>query len=122
MKRTVSIFISVAAVALFLAACSWNPSVKEVPITAPWDKMNLPIKESARVWGSDDKELKVVHKASRAEVAKSYFDALEKDGWKFTANPVSDENMIINEYEKGGQQIRIDVYDFENTGVIIRKK
>jgi hypothetical protein len=121
MKRTLSILISAAIIALSLTAC-WNPSVKEVPITAPWDKMNLPIKDNARVWGSDDKELKVVHKASRAEVAKSYFAALEKDGWKFTANPVMDESMIINEYEKGGQQIRIDVYDFENTGVIIRKK
>ncbi len=49
MKKIVSIFISVAIIALLLAACSWNPSVKEVPITAPWEKMNLPIKENARV-------------------------------------------------------------------------
>ncbi len=76
MKRTLSIFILTTIIAMFLTAC-WNPSVTEVLITAPWDKMNLPIKENARVWHSDDKEVRIVHKASRAEVAKSYFDAIE---------------------------------------------
>jgi len=121
MKKIVSIFISVAIIALLLAACSWNPSVKEVPITAPWEKMNLPIKENARVWGSDDKELKVVHKARRADVAKSYTEAFEKDGWKLVKDETTDVLMVYT-YEKNGQRIRVDIGDFfeGGTNVIIR--
>lgn len=122
MKKTLATFIFTAAIALSAAACSWNPSVAAVPITAPWDKMNLPVKEDARVWASDDKTLKVVHKADRREVAKSYLDALEKDGWKSTAQPEVGEHNITFNFEKGGQKIEVEVYDFENTGVIIEKK
>jgi hypothetical protein len=122
MKRAASLFVLTAAVALLFAACGWNPSVAEVPITAPWDKMNLPVKDDARVWASDDKTLKVVHKDDRREVAQEYLDALEKDGWKLTAQPgVRDSGVTFN-FEKGGQKIEVDVYDFENTGVIIEKK
>lgn len=122
MKRTAAVFMLAATLALSLAACGWNPSVAEVPITAPWDKMNLPVKENARVWASDDKTLKVVHKAGRTEVAKSYSDALEKDGWKLTAQPDVQEHNITSKYQKSGQNIEVEVYDFENTGVIIEKK
>jgi len=122
MKSIVSVLMLTAVVALFFTACGWNPSVPEVPITAPWDKMNLPVKEDARVWASDDKTLKVVHKDDRREVAQSYLDALEKDGWKQTTQPeVRDTAMTFN-FEKGGQKIEVEVYDFENTGVIIQKK
>jgi hypothetical protein len=119
MKKTVSIFISAAMVALFLAAC-WNPSVTEVPITAPWDKMDLPLKENARVWFSNDKELRVAHKGRRADVAQSYIKALDKGGWKITEEPLMDENIIINKYEKNGQRIMVKVNDFEGgAGVFI---
>ena len=121
MKKILSVFIT-AAFALTLTACSWNPSVAEVPITAPWDKMNLPIKTDARVWASDDKLLKVAHKAARREVAQSYLDALEKDGWKLTDQPDVREHGITFNFEKSGQKIEVDVYEFENTGVIIEKK
>jgi hypothetical protein len=122
MKRILPTFILTATLALFLTACSWNPSVAEVPITAPWDKMNLPIKENARVWASDDKTLKVAHKAARREVAQTYLDALEKDGWKLTAQPDVREHGMTFNFEKSGQKIEVEVYDFENTGVIIEKK
>ena len=120
MKKIVSIFISAAIVALFLAACSWNPSVTEVPITAPWDKMDLPLKENARVWFSSHKELRVAHKGRRADVAESYFKAIDKGGWKITEAPLMDENIIINKYEKNGQRIMVKVNDFEGgAGVFI---
>ena len=122
MKKMSAVLMLAAAVALSLAACGWNPSVAEVPITAPWDKMNLPVKEDARVWASDDKTLKVVHKASRREVAQSYLGALEKDGWKLTAQPDVREHGTTFNFEKNGQKIGVEVYDFENTGVIIEKK
>lgn len=123
MTRTIFVLTSVTFAAMVFGAC-WNPSVGEVPITAPWDKMNLPIKENARVWHSSEKELRVVFKASRADVAKTYFDSLEKNGWKFTGNPVTDENIIINEYEKNGQHIRVDISNFPEggTNVITRVK
>ena len=122
MKKNLVVLILAATVALFFTACSWNPSVAEVPITAPWDKMNLPVKEDARVWASDDKTLKVVHKAARRVVAQSYLNAFEKDGWKLTDQPDVREHGITFNFEKGGQKIGVDVYDFENTGVIIEKK
>lgn len=120
MRKTASAFISVAAIALLLTAC-WNPSVKEVQITAPWDKMNLPIKENARVWYSDNKEVRVVHKAQRADVAKSYLEALGTDGWKSVGDASSDE-LTVWTFEKSGQRIRVDIGDFPEggTNVIIR--
>ena len=121
MKKILSVFITMATIALTLTAC-WNPSVAAVPFTPPWDKMNLPIDADARVWASDDKILKVAHKAARREVAQKYLDALEKDGWKLTDQPnVRDHGVTFN-FEKSGQKIEVDVYDFENTGVIIEKK
>jgi hypothetical protein len=104
---------------MLLTAC-WNPSVKEVPITAPWDKMNLPVKADARVYKSTDKELKVAHKASKNEVAKAYLEALEKDGWKFMGKPAAD--VVIWDFEKNTQRMSLNVYDFENTGVILEIK
>lgn len=121
MRRMSAVLILTATVALLLTAC-WSPSVAEVPITAPWDKMNLPVKTDARVWASDDKTLKVAHKAARREVAQSYLDALEKDGWKLTDQPDVREHGMTFKFEKGGQKIEVEVYDFENTGVIIEKK
>src|SRR5688572_1148055 len=122
MKNIPAMLILTAALALGLTACGWNPSVAEVPLTAPWDKMNLPVKADARVWASDDKTLKVVHKAARREVAQQYLDALEKDGWKLTAQPDVRDHGMTFDFEKGGQRIEVEVYDFENTGVIIQKK
>jgi outer membrane lipopolysaccharide assembly protein LptE/RlpB len=122
MRKNLAALILMATVALCLTACGWNPSVAAVPITAPWDKMNLPVREDARVWASDDKTLKVVHKAARREVAQNYVDALEKDGWKMTTQPDVGEHSITFDFEKGGQKIEVEVYDFENTGVIIEKK
>lgn len=104
---------------MFFTAC-WNPSVKEVQITAPWDKMNLPVKQDARVWASDDKKLKVVHKAAMQNVAENYLAAFEKDGWKKTKQEIG--SRYVYEFEKSGQKISLEVYEFENTGVIIEKK
>jgi Holliday junction resolvase RusA-like endonuclease len=119
MKKTVTLFIFGLVIVSFITAC-WNPSVKETAITAPWDKMNLPVKQDARVWASDDKKLKVVHKAAIQDVAKAYLDALEKDGWKKTKQDIG--SRYVYEFEKDGQKISLDVYEFENTGVIIEKK
>ena len=108
-------------VASLLIAC-WNPSVTEVPITAPWNKMNFPIKEDARVWFSDDKELRVAHKGRRLDIAKTYLDVLDKDGWKTIEEPVMDESIIVNKLEKGGRRIMVKIHDFEGgSGVVITR-
>ena len=120
MTRKVLILVSGLAMSLVFAAC-WSPSVAEVPITAPWDKMNLPVKQDARVWFSDEKEVRVAHKGRRADIAKIYFDILEKDGWKIMEEALLDENIIVSKYEKNGRRIMISVNDFEGgAGVFIK--
>jgi hypothetical protein len=82
--------------------------------------MNLPVEKDAVVWASTPTQFKAVHKAGRAEVGKAYLDALDKAGWKLTK---TDKNSMDYFYfEKGGEKLVLNVYDFENTGVIIDKK
>ena len=122
MKKSVAIFLCVALIALSLAACGWKPSVAAVPITAPWDKMNLPIKENAVVWASSDKEFKAVHKDNRKIVLGKYNDALKADGWKLEKFDDKSADRYEFEMSKGADTIDVEIYDFENTGVIIKKK
>ncbi len=112
-----------AVIALSLAACGWKPSVSAVPISAPWDEMNLPVKENAVVWASSDKQIKVVHKEDRKEILKKYTDALKAEGWKldkFDDKTIADRFIV--DMSKGADKIQVEIYDFENTGVIIDKK
>lgn len=105
---------------LSLSACAWKPSVTAVPLTPPWTSMNLPVEKDAVVWASTPTQFKAVHKAGRAEVGKAYLDALDKAGWKLTKTDMG--SMDFFDFEKGGEKIQLNVYDFENTGVIIDKK
>ena len=106
--------------ALSVSACSWKPSVTAVPLTPPWTTMNLPVEKDAVVWASTPTQFKAVHKAGRAEVGKAYLDALDKAGWKLTKTDMG--SMDFFDFEKDGEKIALNVYDFENTGVIIEKK
>lgn len=110
----------VVAALLSLSACGWKPSAQPVAITEPWASMNLPVKENAVVWASTDKQFKAVHKEGRAEIGKAYLAALAKAGWKMTKQDMSSQDYF--DFEKGGEKIVLEVYDFENTGVIIDKK
>ena len=111
-----------AVCAVGLAACGWKPTVTAVPITAPWDKMNLPVKENAVVWASSDKQLKVVHKDNRKTILGKYNDALKADGWKLETFDDKSADRYQFEMTKGADKINVEIYDFENTGVIIEKK
>lgn len=102
---------------LFVFACGWNPSVTAVPITAPWDSMNLPVKEDARVWSSNPTELKVVHKAGKAEVLAAYEKAITAAGWRSSG---ADAGTVY--FKKDGKTLEAEFYDFENTGVILTLK
>ena len=105
---------------LSLSACGWKPSVTAVPLTAPWTSMNLPVEKDAVVWASTPTEFKAVHKAGRSEVGLKYLEALTKNGWTITKRDTGSMDFFY--LEKGGEKIRLNVYDFENTGVIIDTK
>ena len=122
MKKTAAIFICAAIVALSLIACGWKPSVSAVPITAPWDKMNLPVKENAIVWASSDKQFKAVHKDDKKTVLGKYTDALKADGWTLGKFDDKAADRFYVDMSKGADKIQVEIYDFENTGVIIEKK
>ena len=116
MKKTTPLLSVVIAVAsLALSACTWNPSVTAVPITAPWDSMNLPVNEDARVWGNTPTELKVAHKGDKASVLAAYEKALNANGWKSVG--ARDQRTMV--FEKDRRQMYLEIYDFENTGVIL---
>src|SRR5688500_10797749 len=119
MKKTTT-FLSLAIVlaAIVTFSCGWDPSVTAVPITAPWDAMNLPVKEDARVWSSTPTELKVAHKADKSTVLAAYEKALNSAGWKSAGSPGAGSVL----FRKDGKEIDMDIYDFENTGVILTLK
>lgn len=112
-------FLTITALCFVLASC-WNPSVKEVPLTGDWQQMELPIQSGARVWSCDDNQLKIVHRAGRKAVSESYIESFENHGWTLTK-----QNMDGNEYNfrfaKGTVILDVEIYDFEKTGVIIKK-
>jgi hypothetical protein len=109
-------------VGLSLLACGWKPKVAAVAITAPWDKMNLPVKQDAVVWGSTATEFKAVHKDDRKTVLGKYVEALKSQGWTLTKFDDKQEHSYYVDMAKGADKIRLEIYDFENTGVIITKK
>lgn len=116
-KRLSRISLLIVLVSALAAACGWNPDVKPVAITAPWDSMNLPVKTDAVVWASDAKELKVVHKADKAAMLDAYSKAIEGAGWKLSN---VDGNFIS--FMKDGKTLELELYDFRNTGAILTLK
>ncbi|HQZ96656.1 MAG TPA: hypothetical protein PLP21_10075 [Pyrinomonadaceae bacterium] len=122
MIKTLSIRSFAILMALSISSCGWKPDVTAVPVTAPWDSMNLPIKENAVVWASTPTEFKAVHKDSKVAVVAKYSDALKAAGWKLSSYDDKNPTMYFIEVEKGGEKLSIDVYDFQGTGVIIKKK
>ena len=122
MKKVTLTLMLATVIAFGLAACGWKPTVTAVPITAPWAAMNLPVKENAVVWASSDTQLKVVHKENRKTILGKYNDALKADGWKLETFDDKSADRYQFEMTKGADKINVEIYDFENTGVIIDKK
>jgi hypothetical protein len=120
MKTTIP--ISIFALALCLTACGWNPDVTATPITEPWASMGLPVKENAVVWGSTDKQFKAAHKEDRKTVTTKYVEALKAKGWAMDAIDESSATNTFVEMSKGADKLKLDIYNFRNTGVIIDKK
>lgn len=118
LKKTLLLLV----LTLFVVGCGWKPEVTAVPITAPWSQMNLPVKENAVVWASDDKLFKAVHKDAKKVVMESYLEALKGQGWTLGKFEGGGEDAYNAEMEKAGQKLHLEFYDFKNTGVIIEKK
>jgi hypothetical protein len=121
MKKNLSIFTCVALIALFLAACGGKPNVTAVPITSPWSTMNLPVKENAVVWGSTAQEFKAVHTEDKKTVMGKYVAALKAQGWTLGKFDDTSADRYYVDMAKGADKIQMEFYDFEKTGVIIKK-
>ena len=121
MNKYLFVLLKIIVLAVCLSACGWKPEVSAVPITAPWNAMNLPVKENAVVWASSDKIFKAVHKDDQKTVLKNYTEALKAQGWEVAKFDNPTERYVV-EMKKGAEQIEMEIYDFHNTGVIIEKK
>ncbi len=121
MKKYTVLVLFVATIATCLAACGWKPEVPPVPITAPWTALNLPVKENAVVWKSEPNEFRAVHKDDKKTVTKSYTETLKSQGWKLEKFDESGDRWMLD-MSKGSEQLHLEFYDFNNTGVLIAKK
>ena len=111
---------------IFILLISWvllscgRPAVKEVPITEPWQTMELPMDNSAKVWSSDEEQIKLVYAATKEQIIKSYTTNLQTHGWVIT-NKKQTPNQYIISFAKGNVVLEVEIYDFEKTGVTIRR-
>lgn len=121
MKKTLVALTAILILAVCFAACGWKPEVPAVPLTAPWTAMNLPVKENAVVWKSEPAEFRAVHKDGKRAVMKSYTDSLKAQGWQPSGFEESGDRFTVD-MKKGAENISLEFYDFDNTGVVIYKK
>ena len=121
MKKELTVVLGITLLSICFFACDWKPEVTAVPLTAPWNQMNLPVKENAVVWKSEDKQFRAVHKEDKRTVLKNYTDSLKAQGWEL--NDFKDAGFEFTaDMKKGAEEIGLRFYDFDNTGVVIEKK
>ncbi len=102
-----------------LLACG-KTGVKEVPITEPWQSMELPMDNQAKVWWSDAQQIKLVYGGSKEKIIKAYTENFETHGWVVTNKKISPNQYNIS-FAKGNVVLEVEIYDFEKTGVTIRR-
>jgi len=120
MKKQLTTILVIALLAVCLNACGWKPEVTAVPLTVPWTAMNLPVKDNAVVWKSEPNEFRAVHKDDKKTVMKSYTDTIKSQGWMLGKFDEVGDHFIV-EMSKGAEKITLEFYDFNNTGVAIKK-
>lgn len=121
MKKQFTAVLLLLIISICLTSCGWKPEVTAVPITAPWNTMNLPVKSNAVVWKSDANEFRAVHKDDKRKVMKDYTDVLKAQDWELADFKEEGDRFIVN-MKKGGEPIQLEFYDFDNTGVVIKKE
>jgi hypothetical protein len=100
-------------------ACGREP-LKEVPITEPWQSMELPMENNAKVWASDALQIKLTYSGSREKIVKIYTERFEAHGWVITSRKATPNQCNIS-FAKANVVLEVEVYDFEQTGVTIRR-
>jgi len=80
----------------------------------------LPVQQDAAVCVSAADKFQAAHKGDREEVTKMYLDTLEKGGWRTTRKDLG--STYYFDLEKGNDKITLEIYDWQKTGVIIRKR
>lgn len=121
MKKISVTFFTVALLVVCLSACGWKPEVPAVTVTAPWNAMNLPIKSNAVVWKSEPAEFRAVHKEDKRTILKNYTEALKGQGWTLGDFKEEGDRFLVD-MTKDGEPLRLEVYDFDNTGVVLKKE
>lgn len=121
MKISSTVCVALLTLIICFTACGWKPEVTAVPLSAPWTTMNLPVKENAVVWKSEPGEFRAVHKDGKREIMKSYTDALKAQGWQPSDFKESGDRFIVD-MKKDAETVGLEFYDFNNTGVVIRKQ
>ncbi len=81
--------------------------------------MNLPVQEGAAVCVSTSEKFQAAYKADRETVTKAYLAAFDKGGWNITRRDLGTSYYF--DFEKGGQKLNLEIYDWQKTGVIIKK-
>lgn len=119
MQKKLVTFLAIVLLSIGFAACGWKPEVTAVPLTAPWMALNLPVKNNAVVWKSDPNEFRAVHKEDKRAILKNYSDALKAQGWNVEKFDESGDRFTTD-WKKGAEQMRLEVYDFDNTGVVLK--
>lgn len=120
MKKTILNITIISLFAALMISCGWKPEVDAVPLTAPWTAMNLPVKENAVVWKSEPNEFRAVHKEDKKTVTKNYTEALKTQGWQLGKFDESGDRYYV-EMSKESEKLNLEFYDFNTTGVVIRK-
>jgi len=120
MKKHLITLLGISLLSVYLAACGWKPEVTAIPLTAPWTALNLPVKENAVVWKSEPNEFRAVHKEDKKTITKNYTDALKAQGWQLEKFDESGDRWYVD-MKKGAEQLKLEFYDFNNTGVVINK-
>ena len=119
MKNKITLLLAISILSVCLMACGWKPTVTAVSLTAPWTAMNLPVQSNAVVWKSDPNEFRAVHKEDKKTILKNYTDALKGLGYQPSDFKEVGDRIEV-EMKKGADTVRLEVYDFENTGVVIK--
>ena len=115
-----TIILLAATCSLLLSACTWKPPCPVATITEPWERMNLPINKDAAVCLSTATKFQAAHKADRETVTKMYLGSLKNNGWKMTAQDLSATYHF--DFERGTESITLEVYEWQKTGVLLKKR
>lgn len=65
-------------------------------------------------------KFQAAYKGDREEVTRMYLDTLEKGGWRVTRKDLG--SIYYFDLEKGSDKITLEIYDWQKTGVIVRKR